>query len=324
MRLGLIAVTLAAAAVAYANHRLAKRAEEKHRAEGGFVVVDGVRLHYLERGTGMPLVLLHGNGSMIADFTASGLFDRAAVRYRVIAFDRPGYGHSARPRGRIWDAAAQAELIHDALRQLGVERAIVLGHSWGCSVAMALALDYPDLAAGLVLLGGYYYAVPRFDALILSLAALPILGDVLRYTLLPPLVRLAWPAILRRTFAPDPVPPKFAAFPKEMAVRPSQIRTSAAEAGLMIWDAFRRQGRYHDLHMPLAILAGTDDRLIDTGAQSARLARAIRGSLWHLVPGGGHMIHHGATERVLTAIDEVAGICLRSSRNGAIPAGAVS
>jgi len=52
----------------------------------------------VERGEGEPLVLLHGNGSMIQDFKSSGLIDMAAAEYRVIAFDRPGHGHSDRPR----------------------------------------------------------------------------------------------------------------------------------------------------------------------------------------------------------------------------------
>src|SRR3954470_22467303 len=79
-------------------------------------------------GGATPLVLLHGNASMIEDFVTSGLVDAAAARYRVIAFDRPGYGHTPRPRGKVWTARAQAILISKALRLLGVTQAIVLGH----------------------------------------------------------------------------------------------------------------------------------------------------------------------------------------------------
>ena len=72
---------------------------------------DGVRLHYIDRGQGEPVVLLHGNGTMAQDFDLSGVLEIAAGRYRVIAFDRPGYGHSARPRDRIWTPDAQAKLL---------------------------------------------------------------------------------------------------------------------------------------------------------------------------------------------------------------------
>jgi hypothetical protein len=77
------------AAMAMVNRHLAKKAERDNPADGRFLDVDGVRLHYVERGSGDPLVLLHGNGSMIEDFESSGLIDLAAENYRVIVFDRP-------------------------------------------------------------------------------------------------------------------------------------------------------------------------------------------------------------------------------------------
>ena len=140
-----------------------------------------------------PLVLLHGNGSMIQDFESSGLIDLAARNYRVIVFDRPGFGHSDRPRNVVWTPAAQAELINSALERLGVAHAIVLGHSWGASVAVALALNYPRLVQGLVLASGYYYPTLRPDVVALSTPAIPVVGDVLRYTLSPMISRLIWP-----------------------------------------------------------------------------------------------------------------------------------
>jgi pimeloyl-ACP methyl ester carboxylesterase len=84
--------------------------------------VDGVRLHYVEQGTGEPLVLLHGNGSMIQDFATSGLVKTAAETYRVIVFDRPGFGYSNRPRGKVWTPDAQASLLRHALARLGFRR----------------------------------------------------------------------------------------------------------------------------------------------------------------------------------------------------------
>jgi alpha-beta hydrolase superfamily lysophospholipase len=144
----------ALAAIALVNRHLAKKAEHDNPPSGRFLEVNGVRLHYVERGSGEPLVLLHGNGSMIEDF---GLIDLASKNHRVIVFDRPGFGHSDRPRNVIWTPDAQAELIKGALERLGVAQAIVLGHSWGASVAVALGLKYPGFIRGLVLASGYYY-----------------------------------------------------------------------------------------------------------------------------------------------------------------------
>ena len=149
------------AAVLY-NRQRARAAERKTPPIGRFLDVDGVRLHYIERGEGEPIVLIHGNGTMIQDFTVSGLVDRLAERYRVIVIDRPGYGYSSRPR-QLWTPRAHAKLFQRALGQLGVEQAVVLGHSWGTLVAVALALESPSLVRGLVLASGYYYPTLRAD-----------------------------------------------------------------------------------------------------------------------------------------------------------------
>jgi len=97
-----------------------------------------------------------GNGTLIQDFTVNGLVDRLSERYRVIVIERPGYGYSERPRW-LWTPRAHATLYEHALHQLGVERAIVLGHSWGTMVAVSLALQAPTLVRSLVLLSGYYF-----------------------------------------------------------------------------------------------------------------------------------------------------------------------
>jgi alpha-beta hydrolase superfamily lysophospholipase len=92
----------ALAVTAIVNGYLANKAEGDNPPIGRFIEVDGVTLHYVDRGSGDPVVLLHGNGSMIQDFESSGLIGIASRKYRVIAFDRPGFGHSARRRGTIW------------------------------------------------------------------------------------------------------------------------------------------------------------------------------------------------------------------------------
>jgi pimeloyl-ACP methyl ester carboxylesterase len=101
---------------------------------------------------------------------------------------------------------------------------------------------------------------------------------------------------------------------KEMALRPSQIRASAAETALMIPDAFALSKRYADLKMPVVIIAGQEDRLIDIDKQSARLHADVMPSTLHRVPGAGHMVHQTATDAVMVAVDEAAGARLENSR----------
>ncbi|MEA2759842.1 MAG: hypothetical protein QOH65_2455 [Methylobacteriaceae bacterium] len=299
------AISALALAAVYNRHR-ADEAERDNPPAGRFVEIGGVHLHYVERGQGEPLVLLHGNGSMVQDFESSGLLDMAAQKYRVIAFDRPGFGHSERPRSTVWTPEKQADLIHAALVKIGVTRAIVLGHSWGASVATALALKYPHAVGSLILASGYYYPSARADVVLASGPAVPVVGDVMRYTLAPILGRAMWPIVLRKIFGPASTPQKFEGFPKEMALRPSQIRAVAAESALMIPNAVRMQGDYAALRMPVVIVSGDGDRLIDIDDQSARLHEDIAHSSFHRIRGAGHMVHQSAPGAVMAAIDEAA------------------
>lgn len=302
--LALSVAVVALGITALINRSLAKKAERENPPAGSFMNVDGVRLHYVDQGSGEPVVLLHGNGSMIEDFASSGLIEMASRKHRVIAFDRPGFGHSARPRGTVWTPEAQADLIYRALRQIGVTRAKVFGHSWGASVAVALAVKHPEMVASLIVASGYYYPTPRADVLLLSGPAIPLAGDILSHTVAPILGRLLWPLVLRKIFGPAKVPAKFRSFPKEMALRPSQIRASAAETALMIPGAFALRGKYTSLTMPVVIVAGEQDRLVDIEAQSARLHREVTSSKLRRVTNAGHMVHQTATVLLMSAIDE--------------------
>ena len=287
--------------------RLKTRAvEAEYPPLGQFIEVDGVRLHVVIRGEGEPLLLLHGNGSNVLDLECAGLIDRAAERYRVIAFDRPGFGYSERPRSTVWTPDAQARLIHSALKQLGVERPIVAAHSMGTQVALALATQFPDDVKSLALLSGYYFPSVRVDAIINSAPALPIVGDLLRTTISPWLGRIAWPLMTRRLFAPSEITPSFRAYPVWMSLRPTALRAAAAEMLLAITGAASLSKRYRDLKVPVVIMAGTDDRYVDAGWNSVRLHGEVEGSELTLAPGAGHMVHHIVPEEVMAAIDAAA------------------
>jgi pimeloyl-ACP methyl ester carboxylesterase len=136
--------------------------------------------------------------------------------------------------------------------------------------------------------------------------AIPGLGDIFAYTVSPILSRLMWQAMLRKLFGPRSVPEKFQGFPMAMAVRPSQIRASAAEAALMIPAAFHSSKLYSELTLPVIIVAGEDDRLIDIDEQSARLHSEVKQSKMHRIAGAGHMVQQSATADVMDAINEAA------------------
>lgn len=299
-------IAAAVAGLAVSALVVRSKTQEAERANpplGQFIEVDGVRLHYIERGQGKPLVLLHGNANMIDDFVLSGLLDRAAQNYRVIAFDRPGFGHSDRPRNKVWTPAAQGELLHKALRKLGIEHCLVAGHSWGTLVALAMALEYPGMVRAVVLLSGYYYPSVRLDVPLAATSAIPVLGDLMRHTLTPLLSRMMWRPMIKRIFGPSPVPKRFDSYPTWMSLRPEQLRAAAAESALLIPATYQFRDRYSELEMPVVILAGSEDRMVNTEHNSVRLHHDIPRSDLRLVPGVGHMLHYLAPEEIMSAID---------------------
>ena len=295
----------------------ALEAEQVHRPRplGRFVEVDGVRVHYIARGKGRPVVLIHGNGTMAEDFVICGLLDQLAKRYRVIALDRPGFGHTDRPRWRVWTASAQARLVHRVLEQLNVERPVIVGHSWGTFVALALAVGGWRELRGLVLLSGYYYPTRRADVTLTAPLAIPGLGDLAR-SLVPQAVgHLFAPQVFRHVFWPQPVPARFRArFPVEITIDPVQQRASAEDTASLNAAAALLQPHYSQLRVPLAIITGGMDAIVDARDHSCRLHQQVAHSTLTLLPGLGHMIHYAAKGQIGRAVDGLMGLASTNPR----------
>ncbi len=292
---------------------IARRAERRNPPIGKFIEIDGLRLHYLECGdpSAPAVVLFHGNGAMIQDFTATGLVDRLANRYRVICFDRPGFGYSGRPLLRLMTPQAQARLFAKALERLDVQQPILFGHSWGTLVALALALHLPQVnrsVKGLVLAAGYYFPTMRWDVIAVSFPAIPLIGDIMCYTISPVLSQVFTPSVIRSLFAPNEVSPAFErGFPLELSLRPSQLRATAQESAMMIPSAARLKRHYRDLSCPLVVLGASGDEMVEV-EQAPRLQRATNNSALRMVDGVGHMLHYEVPDEIVRAIDKIAGL----------------
>jgi pimeloyl-ACP methyl ester carboxylesterase len=296
-------------------------AERKNPPVGKFIECDGVRVHYREWGdaTAPCVILFHGNGSMIQDFSISGVVDLLAQGNRVLCFDRPGFGHSQRPRSRIWTPSAQAALFAKALKQIGAPDPVVVGHSWGTLVAVALGLREDYSVRGLVLASGYYFPTWRLDVWLLSGPAVPILGDLFRYTVAPLISLAILPALLRKIFGPHPVPQAFKRqFPISLALRPKQLRAAAEESALLIPAAAQLQFQYSRIKCPVRLFHGEEDHFIEC-EQSRYLHRALPRSVLHFVQNAGHMVHYAdpviisQTVEALARLDTVFSVQVRRS-----------
>ncbi|MBR1124533.1 alpha/beta hydrolase [Bradyrhizobium lablabi] len=282
-------------------------AERKNPPIGSFIDCEGVRLHYLQQGDPLApsVVLFHGNGSLIQDFIISGLVDRLARRNRVLCFDRPGFGYSQRPRDCIWTATSQAALFAKALDHLAVRDPVVLGHSWGALVALALGLQDNFSVRGLVVASGYYFPTSRWDFWMMSGPAIPGLGDMMRYTFAPVISWAILPALLRKIFAPRSIPGRFKEnFPASLTLRPKQLKAAAEESALLIPEAKRLQSRYSDIRCPVHIFHGTGDRLIES-EQARRLHKVLGRANLYLVNDAGHMVTYADGGNIAQVVDSL-------------------
>lgn len=283
------------------------RAERQHPPTGHFMNADGVTLHYLDRGAnrgnGHPVVFLHGNGILAEDWALS-LLPAAAERRRCVCFDRPGHGYSEPAHDRS-SPSAQAAILRDATRKLGLERPIIVGHSLGGAVALAWALDYPDEVGGLVILSAFTHPTPRADFLPFMGPAVPLVGPIMSRTVLQPVDRLILGPLVRRIFEPNPVPSRYDLIPPDLLLRPTQLEAAAAQLAALIPGVAAMAPRYPEIRCPTAIVAGLEDRVVDPRAHAVPLHDAIQGSTLHLLADTGHMPHHARPEAVLAAIDRV-------------------
>lgn len=316
----LATLTLSTLASALWIEHASRQAERRHHAPHHLMYLGGTRLHYQLTGPedAPPVLLVHGNTVDSADFTASGLLQRLARDHRVLVIDRPGFGHSDRPRGNDWTPAQQGRLLLRVAEALGLHRPVVVGHSLGAQVALTMALAHPQDVAGLVLVSGYYFPSLRPDRWMAMPAALPLIGDVLRYTTAAWTARATLGGMVRAMFGPQPVPDRFwELMPREMLLRPLQQRAMAEDGWNMVPQARALARRYDQLRLPVTLVAGTADKVVSP-EQAQRLHALLPQARLHLVEGVGHMAHYVAQGQIVAGVEAAAD--KREGPAGSVPA----
>ncbi|MCF5149084.1 alpha/beta fold hydrolase, partial [Pseudomonas sp. PA-6-3F] len=189
---------------------MTRRIETTVPINGRFVEVDGERFHYVEEGKGPPLVMIHGLMGSSRNLTYA-LSGQLRERFRVITLDRPGSGYSSRGAHTAADLPAQARQIAAFIKTLDLDKPLVLGHSLGGAIALALALDHPHAVSGLVLVAPLTHPQRLLPLVFLSLAVRPAwLRRWVSHTLTLPVGLLTKGSVVKGVFAPDTAPPDFA------------------------------------------------------------------------------------------------------------------
>ena len=303
-----IAVFCAGAVVTLVCSRLIER---RHPPHGRFIDVRGLRRHVVELGHSgdvadtPPVVLLHGAGANLKDMELA-VGERLAARHRVILIDRPGFGFSARKKGGENSPSEQAIVLGELLSKLGVDRAIIVGHSWGGTLALAFALDYPRRVAGLVLIAPPTHPRLRFFGWSNALLATRV-GWLFAHTLALPLGALLIELGIRAAFRPQSAPLGYSRRSAAwLILRPASLMANWVEIGSL--DRFLQEqvNRYAALSPPTITLNGDHDPLTPPQYHAAKLAELAPVVKVEVLKGFGHMLHHAASDRVAAAIEEIA------------------
>ncbi len=297
----LLAVIIAGTAALWAwGSWQVRGAEAQFPPVGRFVTVEGTRLHYVCRGEGRPVMLLHGSPGFVQDYSA--VLDRLGPDYRACAFDRPGHGYSSRLAEETGDPRSQARLVHAAARQLSLERPLVVGHSWSGPLALAYALEYPEDVSGVVLLAAVAYDEAGSGSPLDAVQAAPVVGDLLRHVVGIPLGRRMVEEGLVEAFSPQPVPAGYLRSAKALWTRPSQ-ELAIAEDSMGVGPAMGAMSpRYGGIRIPVTIVVGKADELVDPERHGYRLNRAIRGSDLVALAKTGHELPQTRAREVERAI----------------------
>jgi pimeloyl-ACP methyl ester carboxylesterase len=257
---------------------------------GQFIDMEGARIHYLDRGRGPTILLIHGLTGQMRNFTHS-LVDLLTDEFRVIAFDRPGSGYSTRAPGASAGLTAQGGLIVKFMHAIGLERPLVVGHSLGGAISLAIALDHPECACGFALISSLTAPQERaptpFRALVIQSSWR---RKIVAWTIAIPVAIRRGQETLAIVFGPDKPPADFATKGGGLlGLRPKNFIGGSEDVIGAAVDLPKMVERYPSLTVPIAILFGTDDGVLDYQSNGTMMQKRIPGLTLELVPGG-HML----------------------------------
>lgn len=279
--------------------------EAAYPPAGQVIDVNGTRVHYVEEGDGPPLVLIHGASGNVNDWTFD-LVGQLSDRYRVIAFDRPGLGHTDL-HARNASAAEQARLLADAAAALGVDAPMVVGHSYGGAIALAWALERPNAISGLIVLAGASNPWDTGLSTYYKLLSNPISGPILAALISAWVPDRLVEDSVNAVFAPQSAPAGYDAhFGPGLTLRRFSLLENARQRASLLPQITAMVPHYPTIGVPTEILHGDADDTVYLGIHSVPLARQIPDARLTVLEGIGHMPQHADPQAVVDAIDRLA------------------
>jgi pimeloyl-ACP methyl ester carboxylesterase len=271
------------------------RASLPNSAYSHFADIDGVRIHYQEKGNGTPLVLIHGYTS--STYSWKDVFQPLSQNFRVIAVDLKGFGFSGKPDGD-YSRRAQAILIGHLLEFLKIDKAWLCGNSMGAEVALNLALVNPERVAGLILIDSAGIDVPGSGSLAPKYLQIPVVGRVLTALALRS-NKLVRQGLEKSFYDPAKVTDeRVANYYRPLQTRGGQLAAVRARTQSAQFPIEQDLGR---INLPTLIIWGAADKLIPLAA-GRKLNSLIKDSQLVIFDNCGHLPQEEMPERV---VDEI-------------------
>lgn len=296
------------------TRRIAADAERRVPPVGKFVEIDGNRIHYVETGQGRPILFIHGLGGTLHHFRQP-LFGRLHG-YRLVALDRPGSGYSSLAPGASGRLRQQARVLASFIEAAGLEKPLLVGHSLGGAVALAVALDHAWLVSGLALISPLTHSRGKGPD---PFAALAVPSQFRRWllsnTIAVPAALKQATATLAYIFAPQAVPAGYMTEGGGYAgLRPAHVYGTSSDYTDLEPGLSAQQERYAELALPVGILFGTADQVLNPEEQGLSMQGQIAGLELELLDGIGHMPQFAVPERAAAFIERIAQRAFRGSR----------
>jgi len=270
-----------------------------------FIDAEGVRVRVAQWGAGEDVLLIHGASSDM------GVFEPTVVpllqnRFRVTAYDRPGMGSTAERPPLAETLEVQAKVAAGVIDRLGLNRPIVIGHSYGGSVALRLALDYPGKVAGLVLIAAVAYDWPGGVSWHLHWSSNPVVGTLFNQVLTRPFIDTAIRSGTLNAFSPSALPVDYLVRAGVMrAARPSAMRANSLDVTALKPEIIAQQARYPEIRVPVGIITGDSDTVVSPMIHSVKLAQTLPKARIDVLHGVGHLPHEASPERFAKLVDWV-------------------
>jgi len=272
-----------------------------------FLQVGETKVHYEDWGnrSGPAILSIHGASSHTGEVETS-MLPLLQANYRVVAYDRPGHGYT---RDRPKDAEqlrVQAEIAAGVIEGLGLERPIILGHSYGGGVALRLAVDRPDLVGGLVLLAPASHPFEGSLPFFFDIQAAPVIGPAFNYTIVPLVSGQAARAGMERVFSPVPVPEGYIERANvAVTMLPSRVGPNAKDMTNLVEGLEEQYQRYGEITVPVSIIAGREDAVVPIAEKADPDNLDWPNARLVLLDGVGHMPQVTEPEAVLKEIEWV-------------------